>query len=237
MRTLSAVLMFVVLVSAGCAKDSGDEADATGQGDALQSRIAALEKTNLELQSELDRIQQGYEALQLQLASLANSASSADNMEDLVAEAFEKHLASREEREQKQREQRHKEWEKRRKDMEQRRLDEFAEELELNDEQKAEVKVAWEKMAKNARDTFQKMRNEGDMNREKVTKAGEQLATQHSDAMKAILTEEQFAKYDKMEDGIMRRFGDWMRGGGDHGRGRRRGGNREEGKPAEKKKD
>lgn len=222
MRVLSAVLVLVVLVSAGCVKGPADEADAAaGQGSALQARIAALEKTNQELQSELDRVQQGYESLQLQVASLANSAGDVGNMEDLVAEAFEKHLASGEEREEERREKQRKEWEKRRKEAGDRRLNEFAEELDLNDEQEGEVKVAWQKMAKDARETWSKMRHEGGMDREKMTKAIETLASQHSDAMKKILNEEQFAKYDTMEDGIMQRL--QMFGGGDHGRGRDRG--------------
>ena len=266
MKVFSAMLVWVVFMFSGCG-ESNEKSDKTAGASVsptamLEQRIMALENANRDLQSELNGVQQRYEALQVQVASLANSASNTGALDDLVAEAFQKHLAATEERQQTQQVQRRQEFEERRKQEEARRLNDFGKELALNDEQKEEVKVTWEKMGTNIRETWSKMRNDGDMNREKITETMEKLASQHSEAMKKILSEEQFVKYDAMEESVMQRFQSFRGGnrgaadrGGNRGaadRGGNRGANRgggeeqpgqdaaaakEEAKPAEENKE
>ncbi len=110
-------------------------------------------------------------------------------------------------------------------DWRQRQMDQMGERLKLSDDQKEKVKAALAKSEETLRKTMEDMRQPGQQpDRDKMREAWNKNRTETEEAVKKILTAEQFAEYEKLRDQIMQRGPG--RGGGRWGGGDRRGGDR-----------
>ncbi len=81
-----------------------------------------------------------------------------------------------------------------------RRTEDLAKSLKLSDEQREQVKVALVEMYERMSETFARMREEGGSDREKRREAMLKIRAQHEDAMRKILSDEQFQEYQKLRE-------------------------------------
>jgi len=76
----------------------------------------------------------------------------------------------------------------------------LAKELKLGDEQREKVKTTLVEMYKRMSETFAKMREQGGFDREKRREAMQKIRARYEDAMRKILSDEQFEEYQKLQE-------------------------------------
>ena len=234
--------------------DSSPEVDDMGSQalSSLDKRVTEMEQVIDGLTAELEKLRVQNAGMQRSFEVMAKRSNepASGEVAELVEAAVAEELKAREERRQQQQaqqreqrrqqaEERRQQAEKRRQQATQQRVDEMAEALDLDEGQKEQLKEIATQAKGTIRQAFERMRSEGSFDRDAITEAMDGVIQDTETAMKEMLTEEQFAKYQEQQQPIRQileglrnmNFGQGNRGnrggqGGGNRGGNQAGGNR-----------
>jgi len=233
--TLTCVLLAGVVLVSGCTGSSPEADEAGSQAlSSLEKRVTEMEQIISGLTAELERLRVQNAGMQRSFEAMAKrgGAPADGDVAELVEAAVAEELKAREELQQQQEaqqrderrqqaEQRRQQAEERRREATQQRIDEMSEVLALDEGQQEQLKEIATQAQGTIRDVFQKMRSDGSFDRDAMTAAIDAVIQDSETAMKEILSEEQFAKYQEEQEPIRQiweglrnmNFGQGRRGG------------------------
>ncbi len=138
------------------------------------------------------------------LAPSARDAVATKGLDASVGDLIETKLGEREAKRRGEQAQQRRDWQAR---MEERELKKLIETLQLNDETKEKMKGILAQSREDIREFFVRLRNEGNIDRDKIREGMQKISNEADNAVKKILSEEQFKKYQEVQTQTRRRWG------------------------------
>ena len=201
-RTMVVALLLAALAVGGCGGSDEDVAVLKEQAKELEGRLAQLEQSNGQLKDDLQKLEWQYAALGAREGESRDGTREA--VEQVARDVVRQELAAAEARRvQEQGERREvavRVTRERAGARQEERFNQFAQALELTDQQKLQVQEATAKVQAATMEAFAAMRNEGGFDRDRMREVMEGVRKQHDAALKEILTEEQFEKYQALPE-------------------------------------
>jgi len=210
----------------------------------LEESLDTMQKANADLKLQLSEAKQAAVEKPIEAAAAPIAVATNGGLQDALAaiidaridarigteqdiqEVFEQAVTqefeARDERERQEREERQErareESEKRREEYRKRQIDELAEAIGLDDNQKTQVAAAYRSLLDTMQETGRQMREDREnFSWDTMRQAMSDLRTQYTESLKGIMTEEQFAGYQERRE--QRGRGRGLRGQGGFGSG------------------
>jgi len=202
MKNLLVFVGVVGLLVVGCGKSEEASSSLEQRIEGLEGRLAAVEQSHRDLQTQLQKLEWQYAAIGPKLDALAaqGPAASREELERAVREALERQTADREARAREQRARWREQAAQRAARMRERQMDRLAEALELTDEQRDQVAALSEEVRAATQDAFAAMREQGAFDRDQMQQVMQEMRAKTEAGMKEILSDEQFEKYQALPE-------------------------------------